>query len=86
MNNAPDTLRHGTRVYGAERTSSIERIVTALLQERNLGRGVGGWCVGSREAVAPEMDIFLWLIDYVTQRRRIEPGGGGRVRGGTAME
>ena len=40
------------------------RIGAALMQERNAGRGAGGWCLGSQTAVAPEMGTFLWLIDF----------------------
>ena len=36
--------------------------------------------VGRR--VRPRWTPFLWLIDFLTQRHRIEPGGGRRVRGG----
>ena len=62
-------------------------MAAALAQERSVGRGASGWCLGGRKAVAPEMDtFFLWLIDFRTQRHRIEPSGGRRVRGGAAKE
>ena len=47
------------KVYGEEHTSSIEHIAAALAQERSVGRGAGGWCLGSRKAVAPEIDTFF---------------------------
>ena len=61
-------------------------MAAALAQERRVARGAGGWCLGNRKAVATEMDTFLWLIDFLTRRQRIEPGGGRRVRGGAVRE
>ena len=59
MSKVPDTLRHSTKSTGQSTQSSIERIAVALVQERSVGRGAGGWRLGSREAVAPEMDTFF---------------------------
>ena len=74
------------QVHGACHTCSIELIAAALAQERSVGRGAGSFSLGSRKAVAPEMDNILWLIDFRTRRHRIEPSGGRRVKGGAAKE
>ena len=47
------------QVDGAQHTSSIEHIAAALAQERSVGRGTGGWCLGNRKAVSPETDTFF---------------------------
>ena len=43
-------------------TSSIEHFAVALAQEKSVGRGAGGWCLGSRNTVALEMDTFFFFM------------------------
>ena len=69
------SLRHSARVRA-------RRYCPCARKQR---RPWSEWCLGSRKAIAHEMDtFFFWrVVDFRTRRHRMEPGGGKRVKGGT---
>ena len=45
------------QVYGT--ALEFEHVAAALAQERSVGRGANGWCLGSRKAVCAEMETCI---------------------------
>ena len=79
------TLRHSPKSTGSTQLRSSTSLLPLRKREASAVEPVAGVSeVGRR--LRPRWTLFLRLIDYRTQRHRIEPGGGRRVRGGAAKE
>ena len=80
------TLRHSPKSTGSTQLRSSTSLLPLRKREASAVEPVAGVSEVGRRLRPRWGTFFLWVIDSLTRRHRVEPAGGKRVRGGAAEE